>query len=81
MPKTTPEPPITLPAEFNAWLLDCCPVQGCKVCAANYKQLKICEGRGDITQAARHATEIRDHAGGKHESGRAHGCETDAPSA
>ncbi|MEE1834921.1 hypothetical protein [Streptomyces sp. SP17KL33] len=65
--QTYPDPhPVELPTGFNAWLLDCAPVPNCKVCAANWKQLNACKQRGDITQAARHATEIRDHAGGAH---------------
>ncbi|MDX3641420.1 hypothetical protein [Streptomyces sp. MB09-02B] len=64
--KTTQEPPVELPVGFNAWLLDCAPVPGCKVCAANWKQLTIAKNKDDITQAAKHATEIRDHAGGGH---------------
>jgi hypothetical protein len=34
------------------------------VCAANWKQLAAAKSKGEITKAARHATEIRDHAGG-----------------
>lgn len=66
-PYTTQERSVVLPTGFNAWLLDCAPVGGCKVCAANFKQLKECEARDDITQAGRHATEIRDHASGAHD--------------
>jgi hypothetical protein len=64
--KTTQEPPVELPVGFEAWLLDCLPVPGCKVCAANWKHLKAAKDDGDITKASRHATEIRDHAGGVH---------------
>ncbi|WP_405609050.1 hypothetical protein [Streptomyces sp. NBC_00076] len=64
--KTTQEPPVVLPTGFNAWLLDCVPAPGCEVCAANWKQLKAAEGHGNIAEAARHATEVRDHASGVH---------------
>lgn len=64
--QTTQEPPIDLPIGFNAWLLDCSPAPGCKVCRANWSQLCAARDKGDITQAARHATEIRDHASGVH---------------
>ena len=64
--RTTQEPPIELPVGFNAWLLDCAPVADCKVCAANWRQLNAAKEEGDITQAARHATEIRDHSSGVH---------------
>ncbi|KUO23024.1 hypothetical protein [Streptomyces dysideae] len=64
--KTTQEPPVVLPMGFEAWLLDCAPVAGCKVCAANWKQPNAARSKGNITQAARHATEIRDHASGVH---------------
>lgn len=65
--QTTPEPAVVLPIGFHAWLLDCIPTPRCDVCAANWKQLNVAKGRGDINQAARHATEIRDHAGGAHD--------------
>ncbi|MDO0937394.1 hypothetical protein QQY66_38820 [Streptomyces sp. DG2A-72] len=65
-PKTTQEPPVVLPVGLNAWLLDCVPVPGCKVCAANWRQLNAAKHKGDITQAAKHATEVRDHASGVH---------------
>ncbi|MCX4881554.1 MULTISPECIES: hypothetical protein [unclassified Streptomyces] len=55
-----------LPDGFDAWLLDCAPVADCDVCAANWRRLTSREQSGDITQAARHATEIRDHASGVH---------------
>lgn len=64
--KTTQEPPVELPVGFNAWLLDCVPAPGCKVCAANWRQLTAARNKGNITKAATHATEIRDHAGGGH---------------
>ncbi|MER6709763.1 hypothetical protein ABZZ16_03195 [Streptomyces sp. NPDC006386] len=64
--KTTQESPVELPVGFNAWLLDCAPVANCKVCAANWKQLNAAKRKDDITQAAKHATEIRDHASGAH---------------
>lgn len=55
-----------LPTGFDAWLLDCTPVPGCDVCAANWGQLVVRKRSGDVTRAARHATEIRDHASGVH---------------
>jgi hypothetical protein len=55
-----------LPGTFDAWLLDCAPAPGCDVCAANWRQLIARKEHGDITQAARHATEIRDHVSGVH---------------
>lgn len=64
--KTTQEPPVVLPVGFNAWLLDCAPAPGCKVCAANWKLLSAAKDDGDITQASRHATLIRDHSSGVH---------------
>lgn len=67
MTQTTQENPVDLPTGFNAWLLDCVPVRGCKVCEANLKQLNEHKAKGNITQAARHATEIRDHASGAHD--------------
>lgn len=62
------QPSAQLPAHFDAWLLDCAPAPNCAVCAANWRQLTIRKESGDITQAARHATEIRDHASGVHAS-------------
>lgn len=62
--QTTQEPPIDLPVGFNAWLLDCAPAPGCKVCAAEWRSLKAAQGAGNIGQAARHATAVRDHSGG-----------------
>ncbi|MFF4750636.1 hypothetical protein ACWD5R_18535 [Streptomyces sp. NPDC002514] len=56
-----------LPRGFDAWLLDCVPVPGCSVCGANWRQLLARKQTGDLTQAARHATEIRDHTSGVHE--------------
>ncbi|MER5226069.1 hypothetical protein [Streptomyces flaveus] len=64
--QTTQEPPIDLPVGFNAWLLDCAPAPNCDVCAANWKQLNAAKNKGDIGHAARHATEIREHASGVH---------------
>ncbi|MFF8403838.1 hypothetical protein ACF06P_19705 [Streptomyces sp. NPDC015684] len=64
--KTTQERPIVLPVGFNAWLLDCAPSPDCKVCAANWKQLTAAKDNGNITQAAKHADEIRSHAAGTH---------------
>jgi hypothetical protein len=65
--QTYPDPtPVELPIGFNAWLLDCVLAPGCKVCAANWKQLNSAKDAGDISKAARHATEIRDHASGVH---------------
>ena len=60
------KPSAQLPRGFDAWLLDCMPVPACDVCAANWQQLAACKQSGDITQATRHATEIRDHASGVH---------------
>lgn len=62
--KTTQEPPVVLPTGLHAWLLYCVPAPGCEVCTAAWRRLKTAKDDGDITQAARHATEIRDHAGG-----------------
>lgn len=64
--QTTQEPPIDLPVGFEHWLLDCSPAPGCKVCAANWSQLDAAKKLGEIGRAARHATEIRDHASGVH---------------
>ncbi|MFD0007155.1 hypothetical protein ACFVJ4_32655 [Streptomyces sp. NPDC127178] len=64
--RTTQEPPVVLPVGLNAWLVDCVPAPGCKVCAANWRQVNAAKDEGDIAQAARHATEIRDHASGVH---------------
>lgn len=58
--------PVGLPLGFNAWLLDCAPAPGCKVCATNWKQLNAAKNDGDILQGTRHATQIRDHASGVH---------------
>ncbi|WP_149826121.1 hypothetical protein [Streptomyces tailanensis] len=65
--KTTQEPPIGLPVGLNAWLLDCAPVRDCKTCQAEWRHLNAAKERDDITQAAKHATKIRDHASGTHE--------------
>ncbi|MEU9186952.1 hypothetical protein AB0D14_20860 [Streptomyces sp. NPDC048484] len=62
--RSTPSP--QLPGNFEAWLLDCAPAPDCDVCGANWRQIIACEQRGDITRAARHATEIRDHPSGVH---------------
>ncbi|MFI6546425.1 hypothetical protein ACIBO9_24570 [Streptomyces prunicolor] len=62
------QPSAQLPAHFDAWLLDCVPVPNCDVCEANWRQLTTRKQSGDIPQAARHATEIRDHASGVHAS-------------
>ncbi|MER6343695.1 hypothetical protein ACWC10_00055 [Streptomyces sp. NPDC001595] len=64
--KTTQEPPVELPIGLDAWLLDCAPVADCARCQSEWRQLNTCKKRGDIAQAARHATAIRDHAGGGH---------------
>ncbi|MDQ8706772.1 hypothetical protein RCO28_30510 [Streptomyces sp. LHD-70] len=66
MTQTTPEKPVVLPIGFNAWLLDCVPVPRCKVCAANWDQLQALKAKDKITEAARHASEIRSHASGQH---------------
>ncbi|MER6381495.1 hypothetical protein ACWDBD_04195 [Streptomyces sp. NPDC001118] len=55
-----------LPSGYDVWLLDCVPATGCDVCAANWRQLAACKQSGDVAQAARHATEIRDHTSGVH---------------
>jgi hypothetical protein len=65
--RTVQEPPVELPVGFNAWLLDCAPVAGCKVCsdqleAAQHREEQAATSR----KAAKHATEIRDHASGVH---------------
>ncbi|WP_055534382.1 hypothetical protein [Streptomyces graminilatus] len=64
--KTTQEQPIELPTGLNAWLLDCAPVRDCATCQSEYQLRNAAEKRGDITQAAKHATSVRDHAGGAH---------------
>ncbi|MCF1599146.1 hypothetical protein [Streptomyces muensis] len=56
-----------LPSGFDTWLLDCVPATGCDICAANWRQLLARKQLGDIAQAVRHATEIRDHTSGVHE--------------
>ncbi|MBK6017763.1 hypothetical protein [Streptomyces sp. MBT53] len=68
MSQGTAPPLAQLPAGFDTWLLDCAPAPNCVVCATNWRQLTACKQSGDITQAARHATEIRDHASGVHAS-------------
>ncbi len=65
--QTTPANPVFLShAVHEEWLLDCTPAAGCRVCAANWKQLEAARDAGNIDQAARHASEIRDHRGGGH---------------
>ncbi|MBD0747998.1 hypothetical protein [Streptomyces sp. CBMA152] len=56
-----------LPAGLTAWVLDCAPAPRCGVCAANWRQLTAARNAENIAQAARHATEIRDHASGIHQ--------------
>ncbi|MBQ0825770.1 hypothetical protein [Streptomyces tagetis] len=62
--QTTQEPPIDLPVGLNARLLDRTPAPGCEACAAEWRSLKAAETAGNIGQAAKHATAVRDHAGG-----------------
>ncbi|WP_405938851.1 hypothetical protein OG338_21390 [Streptomyces sp. NBC_00726] len=64
--KSTQEPPIDLPVGFYAWLLDCAPAPGCTTCGTEWRSLKSAKEAGDVWQAARHATKIRDHASGSH---------------
>ncbi|MDQ0828174.1 hypothetical protein QF032_000018 [Streptomyces achromogenes] len=64
--KTTQERPIDLPVGFNAWLLDCAPMAGCKTCQSEWERLNAAKAAGKITLAASHATQIRDHASGVH---------------
>ncbi|MFC8275378.1 hypothetical protein ACFUJR_23150 [Streptomyces sp. NPDC057271] len=64
--KTTQERPVVLPVGFNAWLLDCAPVRDCKRCQHEWQRLNAAKELGSITQAAKHATNIRDHASGAH---------------
>lgn len=64
--KTTQEPPIDLPVGFNAWLLDCAPVRDCTTCQIEWRCLNAAKQLGNITQAAKHATKVRDHASGVH---------------
>ncbi|MFF5965386.1 hypothetical protein ACFY64_16925 [Streptomyces collinus] len=64
--KTTQEPPVELPVGFNAWLLDCVPVADCATCQSEWRKLNACKKAGKIALAARHATAVRDHAGGGH---------------
>ncbi|MFF5473056.1 hypothetical protein [Streptomyces achromogenes] len=66
MANAQPRSPAPLPPGFDAWLLDCAPAAGCDVCGANWRQLLACKRDGNITQAMRHATEIRDHPSGVH---------------
>ncbi|MCF3136975.1 hypothetical protein [Streptomyces olivochromogenes] len=65
--KTTQARPNQLPAGLHAWLLDCVPAPGCGICTANWHQLCTARDNGNITKAARHATEIRDHVSGVHQ--------------
>ncbi|WP_179022979.1 hypothetical protein [Streptomyces sp. IMTB 2501] len=61
--QTYPDPrPVDLPIGFHAWLLDCAPVADCETCQSEWQRLNVAKGLGDITQAAKHATNIRDHA-------------------
>ena len=64
--QSTQEPAIDLPVGFEAWLLDCTPDPNCDVCQANWRQLTAARNGGDLGKAAKHATEIRDHASGVH---------------
>lgn len=64
MARTTQEQPLDLPIGFNAWLLECTPVRGCGACSASLKQVFSAKEAGNITLAAKHAAEIRSHAGG-----------------
>lgn len=58
--------PVDLPVGFYAWLLDCAPVRDCERCQSEWQRLNEAKELGDITQASKHATDIRDHAGGGH---------------
>ncbi|MFJ5973998.1 hypothetical protein [Streptomyces sp. NPDC093060] len=61
--QTCPDPrPVDLPIGFNAWLLDCAPVADCETCQSEWRRLNAARELRDITQAAKHATNIRDHA-------------------
>ncbi|GGV64574.1 hypothetical protein [Streptomyces massasporeus] len=64
--KTTQEPPVVLPIGLDAWLLDCAPVSDCTTCQSEWRKLNTAKKAGRIAQAARHATAVRDHAGGAH---------------
>jgi hypothetical protein len=64
--KTTQEPPVVLPIGYTAWLLDCAPVRDCERCQSEWQRLNKARDNDDVTQAARHATQIRDHASGVH---------------
>ncbi|GGO52299.1 hypothetical protein GCM10012286_57000 [Streptomyces lasiicapitis] len=57
----------TIPAGFNAWLLDCAPVAYCGVCAALWQQRAEAISRDDLGAAVKASTEIRDHASGAHD--------------
>ncbi|KUL35375.1 hypothetical protein [Streptomyces regalis] len=62
--KTTQEPPVVLPTGLDAWLLDCAPVKDCARCQSEWRQLNAAKNKGSITKAAKHARNVRDHAGG-----------------
>ncbi|MDT9694734.1 hypothetical protein [Streptomyces sp. P17] len=64
--KTTQEPPVVLPVGLTEWLLDCAPVRDCATCQSEWQRLNEAKELGDITQAAKHATRVRDHAGDGH---------------
>jgi hypothetical protein len=64
--KTTQEPPVELPVGLTAWLLDCGPITDCETCQSEWRCLDDAKNKGDITQAAKHATSVRDHARGGH---------------
>lgn len=65
--QTYPDPyPVELPAGLDAWLLDCAPERDCEVCQSEYRLLHIAKQRGDIAQATKHASKVRDHSGGGH---------------
>ncbi|WP_217253115.1 hypothetical protein [Streptomyces sp. AC602_WCS936] len=65
--KTTQERSVELPIGFNAWLLDCAPVRDCTTCQSEWQHLMAAKELGQITQAAKHATNVRDHASGAHQ--------------
>ncbi len=64
--KSTQEAPVVLPVGLTAWLLDCAPVRDCETCQSEWQRLRAAKDRGDITQASKHASRVRDHAGGGH---------------
>lgn len=59
-------PPFAIPEGYDAWLLDCAPVSGCSTCQYNWTEMNILKEEHRITQAARYATRVRDHASGAH---------------